>query len=137
MVPSRQDVVKARVSGANLGTIQAGAAAMTMRIDPGEFRARPLRVHALLHDVPLEDVWAIRLPGGGAGRTIQDVRAVLSAGVEAAPPLVKRLFRLRARIGALLGCDQPRPEWNTESYVHRLSAADRAQSTAAPGTPDG
>jgi hypothetical protein len=41
------------------------------------------------------------------------------------------------RIGALLGWDQQRPVWNAESYVHRLSAADRAQSTAAPGTPDG
>src|SRR6266508_6490251 len=106
-----------------------------MRIDPGEFRACTLRVHALLHDVPLKDVWAIRLPGGGAGRTIQDVRAVFIAGVEAAPPpIVKGLFRLRDRIGALLGWDQQRPAWTTESYVHRLSAADRARSTAAPGT---
>src|SRR6267142_6847378 len=79
-----------------------------MRIDPGEFRARPLRVHALLHDVPLEDVWAIRLAGGGAWRTIQDVRTVFIAAVEAAPPVVKGLFRLRARIGALLGWDQQR-----------------------------
>src|SRR6266581_3746861 len=38
---------------------------------------------------------------------------------------------------SLLGWDQQRPAWNAESYVHRLSAADRAQSTAAPGTPDG
>jgi hypothetical protein len=66
---------------------------MTMRIDPGEFRARPLRVHALLHDVPLEDVWAIRLPGGGAGRTIKDLRTVFITGVETVPPLVKGLFR--------------------------------------------
>ena len=109
---------------------------MTMRIDPGEFRARPLRVHALLHDVPLEDVWAIRLPGGGAGRTIQDVGAVFIAGVEAAPPIVKGLFRLRGRIGALLGWDQQRPAWHAESYVHRLSEEDRAQSLVAPGTPD-
>jgi hypothetical protein len=108
-----------------------------MRIAPGEFRGRPLRVHAFLHDVPLEDVWAIRLLGGGAGRTIQDVRAEFIAGVEAASPIVKALFRLRGRIGALLGWDQQRPAWNAESYVHRLSAADRAQSTAAPGTPDG
>ena len=108
-----------------------------MRIDPGEFSARPLRVHALLHDVPLEDVWAIRLAGGGAGRTIDDVRAVFMAGVEAAPPLVKWLFRLRGRIGALLGWDGPRPAWNADSYVQRLSAADRARSKAAAGTPDG
>jgi hypothetical protein len=39
-----------------------------MRLHPDEFRARPLRVHALLHDVPLEDAWAVPLSGGGAGR---------------------------------------------------------------------
>ena len=108
-----------------------------MRINPSEFRACPLRVHALLHDVPLEDVWAIRLPGGGAGRTIQDVWAVFIAGVEAAPPIVKGLFRLRWRIGALLRWDRQPPALNAESYVHRLSEEDRARSTAAPGTPDG
>jgi len=108
-----------------------------MRIDPSEFRACPLRVHALLHDVPLEDVWAIRLPGGGAGRTIQDLRAVLTAGVETAPRIVKGLFGLRWRIGSLFGWDQERPVWSIESYVHRLSEDDRAKSTAAPGTPDG
>jgi len=107
------------------------------RIDPREFRERPLRVHAVLHDVPLEDVWAIRLRGGGPGRTIQDVRAAFVAGVAAAPPLVKALFRVRSLIGAWLGWDQERPEWKTESYADRLSAADRARSLAAPGTPDG
>jgi Protein of unknown function (DUF2867) len=108
-----------------------------MRIDPEEFRARSLRVHALLHDVPLEDVWAIRLRGGGAGRTIQDVRTVLVAAVEAAPPVVQGLFRLRGRIGALLGWDRERGAWTAESYAQRLSPADRARSMAAPGTPDG
>ena len=108
-----------------------------MRIDPDEFRASRLRVHALLHDVPLEDVWAIPLPGGGAGRTVDDVRDALNAAVAAAPPAVKGLFRLRGRIGALLGWDRERPAWNAESYASRLSAADRAQSTAAPGAPDG
>lgn len=108
-----------------------------MRIDPAEFRARPLRVHALLHDVPLEDVWAIRLHGGGVGLTIQDLRAVFIAAVDAAPPVVKALFRLRGRIGAVLGWDRQRSAWTGESYAQRLTAADRAQSTAAAGTPDG
>jgi hypothetical protein len=37
----------------------------------------------------------------------------------------------------LLGWDRKRPVWNAESYADRLSAADRAQSSAVPGTPDG
>jgi hypothetical protein len=88
-----------------------------MRIDPDEFRSRSLRVHTLLHDVPLEDAWAISLSGGGAGRTIQDVRAALVAGREAAPAVVKGLFRLRRRIGALFGWDHQRPAYDAESYA--------------------
>lgn len=108
-----------------------------MRIGPREFRARPLRVHALLHDVPLEDAWAIPLSGGGAGRSVQDLRAVMVAGRETAPALVQGLFWLRGRIGALFGWDHQRPAWNAESFVDRLSPADRARSLVAPGTPDG
>src|SRR5215510_14975560 len=110
---------------------------LTMRIDLAEFRARPLRVHALLHDVPLEDAWAVPLSGGAAGRTIQDLRAVMVAGQQTSPMLVQGLFWLRARIGALFGWDQTRPAWNAESYAGRLSPADRARSLVAPGTPDG
>jgi hypothetical protein len=108
-----------------------------MRLDPGEFRARPLRVHALLHDVPLEDAWAVPLSGGGAGRTITDLRAVMIATREVAPAVVRGLFWLRARIGALFGWDHRRRAWNGDSYADRLSPSDRARSLAAPGTPDG
>ena len=108
-----------------------------MRIDPSEFRACPLRVHALLHDVPLEDVWVIRLPGGGPGRTVQDLRAVMVAGRAAAPAVVQGLFRLRGRIGALFGWDHQRPAWNAQSFADRLSPSERAQSLVVPGTPDG
>jgi Protein of unknown function (DUF2867) len=108
-----------------------------MRLGPGEFRARPLRVHALLHDVPLEDAWAVPLSGGGAGRTIEDVRVVMVAGIGAAPALVQGLFWLRTRVGALFGWDRQRGAWNAESYTDRLSPEDRAQSLVAPGTPDG
>jgi CubicO group peptidase (beta-lactamase class C family) len=109
----------------------------TMHLEPGEFRARPLRVHALLHDVPLEDVWAIRLSGGGDGRTVQGAWAVMVAGLDSAPAVVRWLFRVRTRIGALLGWDQRRAAWDAESYTNRLSPADRARSQVVPGTPDG
>jgi len=108
-----------------------------MRLDADGFRARPLRAHVLLHDIPLEDAWAIPLSGGGAGRTVQDVGALMLAGRETAPVVVRGLFRLRRRIGALFGWDDPRPAWNAESYVDRLSPEDRALSLVAPGTPDG
>jgi hypothetical protein len=108
-----------------------------MRIEAGEFRARPLRVHALLHDVPLEDAWAVRLPGGGAGRTVQDVWTVTVDAFAAAPALIRGLFWLRGRIGVLCGWDRPRAAWDAESYANRLSPEDRARSRGAPGTRDG
>jgi hypothetical protein len=108
-----------------------------MRISPDEFRSRDLRVHAILHGIPLEDAWAIRLSGGGVGRTILDLLASLAAGREAAPTIVQWLFRLRFWIGALLGWDRQRPEWKSESFAHRLSPVDRARSSVPQGTPDG
>jgi hypothetical protein len=110
---------------------------ISARIDPREFRARPLRVHALLHDVPLEDVWAAPLTGGGAGRTVLDLRTAMVAGLTEAPAAVRALFWLRGRIGGLFGWDRRRPAWDVESYADRLSPADRAQSLVAPGTRDG
>jgi hypothetical protein len=110
---------------------------LTMRIDPSEFRALPLHVHELLHDVPLEDAWAVPLSGGGAGRTVQDLRAVMAAGRAATPAVVQGLFRLRGSIGALFRWDHSRPAWNAESYADRLSPTDRIRSLVAPGTPDG
>ncbi|HEX7926213.1 MAG TPA: hypothetical protein VF678_01400, partial [bacterium] len=59
-----------------------------MRIQPSEFQAADLRVHALLHDVPLEDVWAIPLEGGGPGRSVQQARAAFVAGMAEAPAVV-------------------------------------------------
>ena len=48
-----------------------------MRIDPAEFRRLDLRCHAVFADVPLHDVWAIALPDGGPGRTMEDVRPLV------------------------------------------------------------
>jgi hypothetical protein len=112
-------------------------AGFVMRIQPSEFLALPLRVHALLHDVPLEDAWAVPLSGGGSGRTIEDVRAVMVEGIGAAPAVVQGLFRIRRTLGRLLGWDRERAIWNTGSAVDRLSPSDRARSLVTPGSPDG
>jgi hypothetical protein len=110
---------------------------LNRRIDPHEFRSRPLRVHDFLHDVPLHEVWAIRLRGGGLDRTIQDLRALLTfAGLRTTNPVVKGLFRLREWLGALCAWDHERPTWREESYLQRLTAKDRVQSLLPPGTPE-
>ncbi|AGP39930.1 hypothetical protein BE04_16170 [Sorangium cellulosum] len=48
-----------------------------MRISPQECTDLDLEVHRVLRGVPLNDVSAVDLPGGGAARTIDDVRALL------------------------------------------------------------
>jgi hypothetical protein len=109
-----------------------------VKIDPGEFRSRDLRVHELLHDVPLHDVWAIELDGGGQGRSMRDVLAVFSFdALRSANILVDQLFRLRSWFGARMGWDEERSDWVADSYVGRLTPIDRERSFVPPGTPEG
>jgi len=111
---------------------------MTMRIAPAEFRRLELRCHAVLADVPLHDVWAIPLEGGGPGRTIRDAHAILFGSRRArAKPAVRALFRLRWALGRVLRWDDERHDPLSLSYVHRLTEADRVHSAVRPGTRDG
>ena len=108
-----------------------------MRVSADEFRRLPLEVHALLTAVPLRDVSAVDLPGGGPGRTVADVRALLESGRGRASAPVKLLFWIRHALGRLLGWDRAahaRPEL---SYRNRLPQDLVARSRMPPGTPDG
>jgi hypothetical protein len=102
------------------------------------FRALPLRCHALLHDVPLHDVWVIDLAGGGPGRTLRDVDGIPGLARPGPRPLaVRALFAVRAALGRLFGWDTPRRKRLDDAYFRRLSDADRARSRVTPGTPRG
>jgi hypothetical protein len=107
-------------------------------IDPAPFRALDLRAHALLADVPLHDVWAVDLPGGGDGRTLADVRAAMRGNaLSSATPLVRALFSIRGALGRLFRWDETTPALRSRSFVSRLTDADRAASLVPPGTEDG
>jgi hypothetical protein len=107
-----------------------------MRVARGEFERLELRCHSLLADVSLHDAWATWLAGGGNERTMRDVQA---AGVLRAPPnlAVRGLFALRRALGRALGWERERPRAAAESYVYRLTDADRARSLTPPGTREG
>jgi len=107
-----------------------------MRVKPVEFRSLNLRCHALLSNVPLHDVWAIRLAGGGPGRSIQDARAILF-GDGPSSLAFRALFALRWALGRAFGWDDERYDPPGESYVNRLGESDRSQSQVTPGTRDG
>ncbi len=109
-----------------------------MRVPIAEFRALDLETHAFLADVPLHDVSAIDLPGGGDGRSLADVRALHSGdGALTASVPVRILFSLRLLLGRLFGWDRAVHAHEEQSYIERLTDDHRVRSLAEPGTPDG
>lgn len=109
-----------------------------MRVIPAEYERIDLRAHSLLAGVPLHDVWAVDLAGRGRGCTIADVRALLAGeNPRAANAGVRFLFRLRAWLGRIFGWDRQPPRASEQSFLHRLSAADRESSLVPPGSSEG
>jgi hypothetical protein len=109
-----------------------------MRVPAEEFRALDLEVHDFLTDVPLRDVSAVDLPGGGPDRTISDVRALLfrDRALTATLPL-RILFSLRLLLGRLFGWDRAVHEHAEDSYLKKLTDGQRDRSVADPGATDG
>ncbi len=109
-----------------------------MRVDPAEFEALRLRTHEFLSDVPLHDMWRLRLLGGGPGRTVRDVVAMFvgaeSTGVN---PVARALFALRTMMGRAFGWDREPPNARALSYVNRVTTEDRARSLEEPGSKRG
>src|SRR5215467_9247180 len=98
-----------------------------MRVKPIEFQKLNLRCHALLSDVPLHDVWAIPLAGGGPGRSVQEAKAILSGHRrQTTSGAVRGLFALRLALGRAFGWDDARHNPPGLSYVQRLADADRS-----------
>jgi hypothetical protein len=81
---------------------------MTRRLPDAEHTARPWRIHEIAPDFEVEDVWAFRTPGAEA----DDFPAVLAAlrahgGLDENPAVVRFLFAVRWKLGALFGWDEP------------------------------
>ena len=79
-----------------------------MRLAPTAHTSQPWRIHELARDFRLEDVWALRTPGG------RDDFPRLVTGFAAGDPshgssrAVSALFAIRWKLGALLGWDESR-----------------------------
>jgi hypothetical protein len=105
------------------------------RLPPEEFRSAEFRVHKLLSDVPLHDVWRAHLRGGGRRATIPGLQALLDeSSWRDAVPIVIGLAALRSGLGHLLGWDDEDRDDPAASYVHRLTGADRSRSVDEPGS---
>jgi hypothetical protein len=62
-------------------------------ISPREFLDLPLRVHSLLRDVPIHDVWFVDLPGGREGITLQEFRSRIGGGRTEDVPFAAKALR--------------------------------------------
>jgi hypothetical protein len=113
---------------------------MSMRVPNTEHTARPWRIHEITPDFRIEDVWAFRTPGAGP----DDFPAMLAAlraagGLNENPPVVRFLFAVRWKLGALFGLDKPEQGLvgRVESLCDRLPRDLRqdAAGAAVPNTP--
>lgn len=115
------------------------------QISPAEYHALPLRVHTLLADIPLHDVWAVDLPAHRPGVTLSEFLSRASehksqapgAQLHGFPAIARALFRLRFFLGRIFRLDTEPPGASANAFANRLTPEDRARSSAAPGTPEG
>lgn len=80
-----------------------------MRLPDSAHTTRPWRIHRIAPDFQLEDVWSYRTPGAGR----EDFTVMLDAlraagGLNENPVLVRALFAVRWKLGAIFGWDKPR-----------------------------
>jgi hypothetical protein len=75
-----------------------------MRLPDAAHTSRPWRIHELTRDFRLEDVWALPTPGGP-----DDLARLVEwfTTPREDPFLVRALFALRWKLGALFGWDEP------------------------------
>ena len=105
-----------------------------MRVSPAEYLSLRLRVHELLHDFPLYDVSVVDLPGGGAGRSVADIRSLESTATPSR--IANTMYLVRHVLGRVFGWDRE-PMQPEASLLSRLTERDRRDSEVTPGTRDG
>jgi hypothetical protein len=76
-----------------------------MRLPNTAHTSRPWRIHELTRDFRIEDVWALPTPGGP-----DDFRKLVNgigaaASTESGSPIIRALFAIRLKLGALFGWD--------------------------------
>lgn len=80
---------------------------MTMRLPRTAHTSRPWRIHEFADDFHVEDVWALPVTGG-PDELERLVRQFTNGDATAlSTPVVRALFALRWKLGALLGLDKP------------------------------
>jgi len=105
---------------------------------PEAFRARDFYANELLADVPVHDMWIVALEGGGEGRTVEDVQAVMATvSPWEANPSVVALVMMRGLLGWAFDWDEEVAEEAELSYLRRVSDEVLARSLEEPGRKGG
>src|ERR1700745_3648799 len=98
------------------------------QISAMEFQALPLRVHTLLADVPLHDVWAVDLPKYRDGITLSEfLRQSGSCGTANLPTMASALMSLRLFLGRIFRLEDEPEDALAASFVGRLTPDDCAR----------
>lgn len=116
------------------GVPATNAICIGMRVPPADYLALDLRAHDIMRGVPLHDVSVVDLPGGAAGRTVADVRALMEGMPHGV--VVPALMALRCKLGEVLHWDTP-DVTSRDSFVSSIPERDRLASEVPPGTQAG
>ena len=107
------------------------------QISKQEFERLPLRVHDFLAGVPLHDVWAVDLPRVRPGITLHEFVQTSNALACTPSPIVRAIVNVRLLIGRLVGWDREPAATAWETFVTRLTPADRSKSLVTAGKREG
>jgi hypothetical protein len=103
-----------------------------MRLPTSAHVSRPWRIHEIVPDFRLEDVWALPTPGRADEFPIL-VEGLASADpAESLPRSGRALFSLRWKLGELLGLDDSGSGLGTRVSTLRERLPDDLRATAAP-----
>lgn len=106
-----------------------------MKVDPARHRTRPWRVHGLVPDFELLDVWQVPIEADPSLGETFDAFFDLAweNGIEAGSAIVRALSHLRGSIGRVLNWDgegHPIPGSTERSVAERLTEEDRRADRA-------
>ncbi|MBW1599889.1 DUF2867 domain-containing protein [Streptomyces sp. JJ38] len=76
-----------------------------MRLPNSAHTSRPWRIHEFTRDFTVEDVWKLPTPGGPDG--MEELVRQITTGPMTPNAIVRTLFSIRWKLGALLGWDKP------------------------------
>ena len=108
------------------------------QISRTEFFDLPLRVHTLLADLPIHDVWAVDLAKHSACVSLSEfLHRAKQCGGGRLPRVTRSLIGFRLFLGRIFQLEREPKDSLAASFASRLTPEDRARSLVPPGTSEG